>query len=430
MPPSLFRRTQLFLSGALVAIMTLVTASPVVQAQESLRIAAIVNDDVISGYDLFIRMRLVMGLSRIPDTPETRKRLMPQVLRRLIDERLQVQETKRLEITAPEPAVQATIGSVETSNGVPSGQIDDFLKSLGVPKSVLITEVETRIAWERAIGRLYGPRVDIGEDDITEALAEIRANTGKPEYLVSEIFLPVERPGLHDQVMELARRILEQIRGGTPFSALANNFSQNPTAATGGDLGWVQPQQLEPELGTAIKQMQPRTLPQIIDTISGVYILGLRDKRISQGPVDPSASVNLQQLFFPLPQNPDMAVFNSVKASAENFRARSTSCQAMESMKGATNNPVSGNMGDLKLGGLAPPIQEALKGLPVGQPSSIIRLPTGLSILMICSRSQDDDAETIIRNQIRQQLTEERLQNAAKRHLRELRRSAFIDVRL
>ena len=53
-----------------------------------MRIAAVVNDQVISVFDLASRVRMVMISSNLPDTEEIRQRLASQVLRSLIDEKI------------------------------------------------------------------------------------------------------------------------------------------------------------------------------------------------------------------------------------------------------------------------------------------------------------------------------------------------------
>jgi peptidyl-prolyl cis-trans isomerase SurA len=68
-----------------------------VAAQET-RIAAVVNDEIISLADLDERLRLALVSSSITDTPENRRRIASQVLRGLIDEKLQQQEAKRLNV--------------------------------------------------------------------------------------------------------------------------------------------------------------------------------------------------------------------------------------------------------------------------------------------------------------------------------------------
>src|SRR3546814_640558 len=75
----------------LVAAVTVVLPTPS-RAQDVLRIAAIVNEDVISVYDLMNRVRLVILSTGLENSAEMQRRLAPQVLRSLIDERLQLQE--------------------------------------------------------------------------------------------------------------------------------------------------------------------------------------------------------------------------------------------------------------------------------------------------------------------------------------------------
>ena len=65
------------------------------------RIAAVVNDELITAYDLEARMKLIIVSTRLPNTFETRRRISGQVLRTLIDERLKMQEAKLVEFLMP-----------------------------------------------------------------------------------------------------------------------------------------------------------------------------------------------------------------------------------------------------------------------------------------------------------------------------------------
>ena len=77
----------------LVAILLAVAAFGVMSpsgAQQVQRIAAIVSDDVVSMFDLQARIQMVIETSGLAATPEVRRRLAPQILRTLIDERLRL----------------------------------------------------------------------------------------------------------------------------------------------------------------------------------------------------------------------------------------------------------------------------------------------------------------------------------------------------
>ena len=118
-----------------------------------MRIAAVVNDEVISVFDLLSRMRMVMISSNIQDTPETRQRIFSQVLRSLIDERLEAQEGKRRNITASDDEVNRALQQIETQNNMRPGQLDDFLKARGLEKSALVDQITTSIIWAKLVRR-------------------------------------------------------------------------------------------------------------------------------------------------------------------------------------------------------------------------------------------------------------------------------------
>src|SRR6185295_3849816 len=74
------------------------------------RIAAVVNDEAISVADVRSRIRMVMLTSNLTDTPDTRQRIAAQVLRTIVDEKLQIQEAKRQNITATDQEINKALG--------------------------------------------------------------------------------------------------------------------------------------------------------------------------------------------------------------------------------------------------------------------------------------------------------------------------------
>ena len=86
---------------------------------------------------------------------------------------------------------------------------------------------------------MYGSRVRISEHDVTETQQRIATNARRPQYEISEIFLPAETPEEFNQMEQGAMRLLEQMQQRAPFPMVARQFSQSPSAAAGGDLGWI-----------------------------------------------------------------------------------------------------------------------------------------------------------------------------------------------
>jgi len=217
----------------------LLAAWPVNSAltQEALGIAAVVNDEVVSAYDLEQRVALIVSSTGVDGSGEAGKRLREQVLRTLIDEKLQMQEAKRLEIVADPKEVDETLSGIAEQNRMTTDQLRETLERSGVSIDSLLTQIRAEIAWSDLVRKKFLSRISPGDEQVDEVLARMEANAGRPEFLVAEIFLSVESPDDDEEVRRSAMRLVEQLQQGAAFNAVARQFSQAATAATGGDLG-------------------------------------------------------------------------------------------------------------------------------------------------------------------------------------------------
>jgi peptidyl-prolyl cis-trans isomerase SurA len=398
-------------------------------AQGTQKIAAVVNDEVISLFDLQSRLSLLIAGSDTKDSPEARRRLAPEVLRRMIDEVLQLQEAKRLNITVTDAEIEQALSSIERQNGMPKGGLGAFLAKNGIDKQILVGQVEPQIVWGKVVARRIRPQIQVSPEEIDETLARITAGIGKPEYLLAEIFLRVDVTENEAEIHQVAQRIMQQLQQGANFPALARNFSQAASAAEGGNLGWIRAEELGNELANTITQMQPGQIAGPIRTLSGFQIILLRERRLAAGLPAGDAEVQLQQLFFPLAANAPEAQLKDTLAKAQSTAARAKSCGDMEALAKELAMPMSGSLGKLKTSALPAAVQAAVRDLEIGRPSGPVRTEGGVVVLMVCDR-QGQDAQQNHRQQIERMITMQRLDAGAQRYLRDLRRAAFIDIRL
>ena len=396
-------------------------------AQDNLRIAAVVNDDIISAFDLISRLTLVVAASELQDSSEVRRNLAPQVLRNLIEDKLKLQEAKRLQIHVSQKDINLALGRMEKQNGMPKGGLDSFLRRNAINKPTLIEQIKAEIVWTKAVIRKFGRGVRVGDDEIDEKLAEIRQNRGKPEYLVAEIFLSYDNDGGEDEVRTQAERMINQIRDGASFPALARSFSHSSTAAAGGNLGWVRLGQLGGELDAALEKMKPGTVSPPIQTQTGYYILILRKSRIRSGAGD--VTLSLRQLFLPLSPDANANEVASQMSLATTMGEVAYNCADMETLALETGSPLSGDLGQVKLSRLPDTLRKVVGSLPIGKASKPQRMDNGIAVFMVCGREGDKPAAEE-RAQIRRILENERLTNAARRYLRDLHRAAFVEIRI
>lgn len=252
-------------------------------AQGVQRIAAVVNEDVISAYELNQRVLMVMVTGRIPDTEENRRRLSTQILRNMIDEQLQLQEAKRLNIRVSDEEIDKVLVRLNQQNDLPPGSLEKILARANVDINVLRAKLRADESWSKLIRNQLRQQVFISDEEVEEELNRLKAVKDLPRHRVAEIFLPVDNPDNERQVLELANRLIQQTRKGAKFSALAREFSQSASAAVGGDLGWVTKGQLDPVIDQTISRMSKGEIAGPIQTLAGYYILYVIDK------VDPSA---------------------------------------------------------------------------------------------------------------------------------------------
>ena len=258
-----------WLSGALAATPATSTPAPQTQgvhpraeqgqepaqgAQQypEIRIAAVVNDDAISVADVASRIRMVMLSTAIPDTPEARKRLASQVLRQLIDEKLQIQEAKRHNITATDAEIKKAIASIERQNNMRPGQLDELLKANGIDQSALTQQVTASIVWAKIVRQLAAVTDPVPDSEVDDTLKHVKQNENQAQSRVAEIFLAVDNPQQDAEVLAESQRLIDQMKQGARFSAIAQQFSQSPTASVGGDIGWVQPDGMSPPLALSL----------------------------------------------------------------------------------------------------------------------------------------------------------------------------------
>jgi peptidyl-prolyl cis-trans isomerase SurA len=407
---------------ALATTIALLLTPTVASAQQSLRAAAIVNDEVISLLDLEMRVRLAILAAGVDNTPEARREIGRQVLRSLIDERLQLQEAARLGIEVSKGEIEAAIDTLAEQNKRSRGEFLNLLSQGGVMVEALTEQLKATIAWQGVIARQLSPQVTISEEEIEAAVARQRAGQGKTVRLVAEIFLAVDDPTQDEEIFRSAQRLIDQLQTGARFQDLARQFSQSATAPVGGDLGWVGDAQLPGELSAALAQMSPGQIGGPVRSLTGYHVIFFRKQRqIKAG----DEWLGLKQVFLPVPKEADAETTASVRSEAVELAGTLSGCASMdetaEELGGA-----SGDLGEVKVGDLPTNLRNAVASLEIGQSSQPIQRDDGFVVLMVCSRRGD----SVNRDRIESGLRRERVDMLSRRHLRDLRRAANVEMRI
>lgn len=372
---------------------------------------------------------MAMLSTSIADSAEARQRLAAQVIRTLVDERLEVQEAKRKNIAATDDEIKKAIASIAQQNNLKPEQLDQVLEANGIERTVLVNQVTASIVWAKLIRQIAAETDPVSDAEVDATLKRLKQDENQPEARIAEIFLAVDNPQQDAEVRALADRLIEQMKQGARFSAVAQQFSQSASAAVGGDMGWVHPAELNPLLAKAVTDMRPGELSPPIRAPGGYYLMLVLDRRSSRSaPSEEDTMLHLVQVVFPLPAQPSEAQRRAALAQAESVRGEAKNCDDMIRI-GKEKAPQLSSQGDLRINQIAPTMRSMVLGLGVGQPSQPILQKNGVGVIMVCQKT-DPKPTAITRDEVADSLMRDRLDMLARRYLRDLRRTAFVDVRV
>jgi peptidyl-prolyl cis-trans isomerase SurA len=421
-------RIPVLVSAALAAAaLVMAPADLPAAAEPSLGIAVVVNDDIITVRDIDNRITLFLATSSLQDEPENRRRFAPIALRSLIDDKLKTQEAERLGVRASREDSDRALAQIAAQLRTTPEQLPEVLATRGVRIESLREQVEAEIAWTKAVSRAMQGKITVTDEEIDARIERMTEEAGKTEYRVAEIFLPVDDSRGEAEVQKLAERLVQEIARGANFAAVARNFSAAGSAAVGGDLGYLRPEQLPPELQAVVEQLEPGRLSPPIRTGGGYYILALVDRRVAVGPKRGRILLTLRQLQVAVPPRAAPAEVQARAQRVNDLAAGAANCSELEA-KATGGEVTSRSLGPVEIDQLEDSLARSVRSLPAGGRTEPARTAGGVGVVMVCER-REEGSDADMREGIRRTLNNERLAAAARRMLRDLQREAFVDVR-
>jgi peptidyl-prolyl cis-trans isomerase SurA len=404
--------------------------APSAQPEPSIgQVAAVVNDEIITAYDLRQRMMFYLMTTGVRPTSDNIPQIQQQALTSLVDERLELQELRKMEktqkfqIIADDAEVDENIAAIAKENGLNLADLKAKMKASGVDISTLREQIRAQVSWQRMIRGRYGSRIRIGQNQIDMAMSRIKASAGKPQYQLAEIYIDPARAGGMNEAMSGAQQLIAQIQQGAPFPAVARQFSSAPSAASGGDMGWISQGELPPELAAAAEQMTPGSLSQPIAASDGVYIIFLRAKRAGSA----STLVTLKQAAIQLPADAPADKVEEATKTLASLQDKGLNCSNLASGVAQTPGVVAGDLGEADVNDLSGDFRKAAEGQQTDVLGPPIRTGAGVHALMVCGR-RTSDAQLPSSRDLESRLLGEQLTMVSRRYLRDLRNSATIET--
>jgi len=398
--------------------------APAPQFRLSDGIIATVNDRIITGFDLRQRMLVLMAMTQVQPTEENIGAIQQQALNDLIDQHLQAAELAKFEqLKIGDAEIDQEIADMARQAGATPASYINFLEQGGISIPAFREQMRTEIGWRELVGGRFRDRARVGKSQVDQTMRQMTESATKPQYLIGEIYLEAARVGGMQEAMNGARQLVQQMIQGAPFMAVARQFSAAPSAARGGDAGWVVQGTVQPALQSVMDTLEAGQLSNPIPVDGGVYILYMRDKRSGAS----TSMVKMKQVMVELPENADEAQVAAATQRLEALRGQLT-CDNILTRARSEPGLLGADLGESDVADLLPQFQQVARSAEVGSISTAVRTPLGVHLLAVCDRRLGGpDAPSA-------QQVEARLQNQnyamlGRRYLRDLRADALIEIK-
>ncbi len=392
--------------------LVLISISSVASSQSPFTSVAFVNDAVITTYEVNQRVRLLEVLQTAGDLNEI-------ALERLVDERLRMQAAARAGIAVTPAGIADGIEEFAGRVDLDGNQFIANLQQEGVAPDSFREFIRAGIAWRELVRGRFSAAAAINDAEIDREISP-SGTSGSARVLISEIFLPVNTPENEAITLELIPQIA-RLTTVAEFADAARRFSAGPSRERGGVVNdWVPLENLPPQIRQLLLTMKPGQVTNPIEIPNALALFQLRALQETVAPANPNPVLEYATYLI------DGGRSDAALARAAQVRNQVDTCDDLYAV--AKNQPIDVlERNALPLTDIPTDLALALAQLDPDETSTALTRSNGqtLVFLMLCERNRNPNIE-ISRNQIRQRLSNARLNGLSDAYLGELRANASI----
>jgi peptidyl-prolyl cis-trans isomerase SurA len=251
------------------------------------RVAGTVNGDVVTLLD--VEQRAGPELRRIAAQPAgpARERARAKALKASFDtivaEKLFAGQVASLGIEVGDAEIDQVIEDVKRRNHLDDARLDQALVSQGLDRASYRKAVKRDLESMRILSLKVRSRVKVTDEDVKNYWqTHQREFAAGEEVRARHIFVATPASaGVEEEARArgLAEKALRRLRAGEDFALVARQMSQGPSAAEGGELGWLRLGTVQPEVEKAAFALQPGQISDLVRTRTGFQILQVEQRR-------------------------------------------------------------------------------------------------------------------------------------------------------
>lgn len=243
------------------------------------KVVAIVNNEVITWSELYQMMEFEATdeLKSLDEKEKSKifKENESKFLERLIDMRLQIQEAKKLGMEVTQEDINETIDSIKKKYKLTDKEFEESLKKEGLSIEEYKKRLSEQILLDHFINRQIRSKIIINDDEIKNYIESNKTLFSSAEkYRLRQIF--IKKPKSYEEktiIEDKINIILQRLKSGEDFSSLAREFSEDSTALTGGDTGFISKDQMAKEFISVLSKMKPGDISEPFWSENGLHII-------------------------------------------------------------------------------------------------------------------------------------------------------------
>ncbi len=401
------------------------------------RIAAVVNNDVVTEMELQSRVhQTALNLRRQNIALPPMEALRDQILERMILERIIEQKARETGVRIDDNMLNAAIEQIAANNNLTVPQLEQRLRADGITFNNFRKEIRADLLTHRLREREVDDMVKIPESEVDQYIKDQLGPEKRRQYNLQRIVISLPDNPSREQfesAQRTANRVLDGARRGENFSQLAARYSRSPDAMEGGNMGWKTANSLPPPLFDALKTAKTGDIVPL-RAQSGFHIykvLGTRDPGNSNE-VQAVKQTRVRQIFMrPTGVTPENVIIERMKKIKERIESGDSDFQTLARLHSADPSGTrGGDLGWLYEGDVPPELEAEINKLQKGQISEPIKTPFGWHLLQVTDRRTQQGINERLRSQARENLREQKINEATLDWERQLRDQAYVDKRI
>ena len=242
------------------------------------KVVAVVNKEVITWSELYKYMEFIARDEVNKLNPEEKMKFFKlhenELLERLIDTKLQLEEAEKYGIFVTDEEIDLAIKDIRNKYGLSDEAFAETLKKEGMSLSDYRKMLKEQILLGRIVNSQVKGKIIINDNDIKSYISSHPELACDEEgYFISQIFIKKREntEELKAKINEIVKRLIE----GESFSKVASALSEDPSAKTGGSVGLLKKKEIAPELLNLFSKMTVGQISEPMLTEQGVYIFKL-----------------------------------------------------------------------------------------------------------------------------------------------------------